>query len=75
MPKSHSLHINLLKQLKTLSASFPSQNMKIALFEEDDPEKHALELVAGIDSIDFVIHGAKCPELALYFSDAHVISM
>jgi D-beta-D-heptose 7-phosphate kinase/D-beta-D-heptose 1-phosphate adenosyltransferase len=74
IPSSHGLQIETLKQLRSGTRTVPPSGVSIALIQEEDPEEHSLELIAGFDSIRWVVWGAKLGDVKRRFPSAQFMS-
>lgn len=55
MPPSKEITLSLLKKLR--HQSLHKKKAQIILFQDNEPEEHTLELIAGIDAISWVVYG------------------
>ena len=57
---SHKVTLDELKALRTKALSLRENGLTIVLFEDREVDEHTIELIAGLDSIDWVVYGANC---------------
>lgn len=73
LTSSKTLHVDSLKRLMKQASSLPKSHRTVVLFQEESPDEHTLELIAGFDPVKWVVWGVSTEEVRTRFPSARFL--